>query len=285
MAKSCDSTISLSGLTADPEEWITCFIKETKSRGMTWQKALEFLGSLFEGDEKLWFDSLYKFDLRNSVRFKIAFLVKFGSTPTQGLDESVAAYYDMFLAFSKRLSREQTVYPKKMLIKFIEGLREPIRSITRGKSPSKLEQAREIAITWETSYAHEKQKGEAKPESKKSECHVTNEELSASIQELRETIDLLMARQKHENALHCSYCDKPRHIESQCRLKQQNIQKLNFVRKMLVGLRYVSDPRNPTQNAHFKCAYCLKQNHPGMCELSCPLLKRDLQSIGLLPSV
>ncbi len=284
MAEIGNDMVSLSGLTADPEEWIDCFIDAIECRDMAWPKALDLLRSLFEGNEKVWFNSLHENELHDPFQFKEAFLVKFGiainpevTPPTQGLHESVAEYYDRQLTFSRR----ESIGEWEMVDDLVNGLKVPLRIETRRENPGTLKEARKIAMTWETFYIGDKQKGEAEIESSKQKSRVTNEDLSASIQKLSEKLELLVAKQKHENELQyiCHYCDRPRHKQSHCRLKQKNMQKLDFVRKMLVGLRSISG------DGYYqpKCAYCLKPNHNDMAELACPLLKRDLQSQGLLP--
>ncbi len=271
------------GMAIDPEEWLDSFINNVAQRDMTWQQALDVLRSLFEGTEKIWFDTLHENKLRNPSKFKIAFLEKFGLfgvhpdeliPPIQDSYQLVARYYEKHISFGRRWHMDD----REMRDNFMYGLREPMRNDTYKKNPGTLHDARKIAVSSER--FHRKK---ARAKSKEPGDHVTKEDLDSKMAELLEQVKLMAAGQKHENTLHCLYCDRPRHNESTCRLKEKNMQKLDFVREMLLGIRYVSGSGDPTQNFHSKCAYCLKQNHNGMCELSCPLLRKDLQSINLLP--
>ena len=268
--------------TVRPRDWIDCFINATKCQGIVWSKAMDLLGTMLEGSAKDWFECLDETELCDPATFHRVFLARFAPDPkdvlAQGTTESVGKYYYRVLKLGRQFNKEDW----EMNIDFVDGLREPIKSAVDKQFPLNFSDARNMATFWELRYAKKVRKAKSEPEPQsESTANVTNEDLSSDIKKLTDLMKSMFTKGKHENqtGIKCNYCDRYRHKESTCRLKRQNVEKLNFVRKMLVGLRSISG------NGYYqlKCAYCLKQNHNDMAELACPLLKRDLQSQGLLP--
>ena len=135
----------------DKEKWIDSFLATTYFKKMDWSEALDRLKPALSNRARLWFDSLTEKELSGPAEFREAFSKRFlqckldmqtMNSLTQGLDESVVSYYNTVVMFGQKLKMDGN----SIMIKFLSGLREPIKSVTCLKKPKSTAEACQIAM-------------------------------------------------------------------------------------------------------------------------------------------
>ena len=262
--------------TLDKEKWIDSFLATTYFKKMDWSEALDRLKPALSNRARLWFDSLTEKELSGPAEFREAFSKRFlqckldmqtMNSLTQGLDESVVSYYNTVVMFGQKLKMDGN----SIMIKFLSGLREPIKSVTCIKKPKSTAEACQIAMVCESLLAS-KAASNSEKSAPKGGCDV--HESKALLNDMTESENALKSvGPQRKPQSRCTHCYQKQQNEKSG-LIRDNFTKVDLVIKLFGDLRALSGTRYQS-----RCPYCLLDSHNLWC---CRILKRDLLRANFL---